>query len=212
MKGLVALLLLALTALPALATQDRWPSLFDVTGVAADDVLNIRAAPDAGAPIIGTLDPDATSVEILEPNDRHTWGKVNTQEGTGWINLSFVRLQPGQFYGAVPERALCHGTEPFWSLRLDDGTMTYEAMDAGAPQVGRIDAVSQSLNHPGRSAVTGIFERTEDSQFLDGVAMLSNEACSDGMSDRAYGFRVDLILGNIEGFEMRSGCCSLVGD
>ena len=52
-----ALLVLALSgAAPAWATPEYvLPTLFDVTGVAADDRLNIRERPDPSAPIIGTL-------------------------------------------------------------------------------------------------------------------------------------------------------------
>ena len=39
--------------------------MFDVTGVAANDVLNIRAAPDASAEIIGTLSPNARDIEVV---------------------------------------------------------------------------------------------------------------------------------------------------
>ncbi|MFG6624806.1 hypothetical protein ACGYLD_05885 [Sulfitobacter sp. 1A12056] len=35
-------LFLCLRALPVWATQDAWPALHDVSGVGADDVLNIR--------------------------------------------------------------------------------------------------------------------------------------------------------------------------
>jgi uncharacterized protein YgiM (DUF1202 family) len=74
--------LLCLWALPALATQEAWPALHDVSGVAADDVLNIREAPDASAAIIGKLKPDAENVEVIRPDDHHSWGLVNTGEGS----------------------------------------------------------------------------------------------------------------------------------
>ena len=76
-------------------------------------------------------------------------------------------------------------------------------------QTGRIDAAARSQNHPGRHALTGIFSREEGGRYLDAVALLSNQSCTDGISDRAYGFRVDLILGNTEGFDLLSGCCTL---
>ena len=48
-KGLVLGLFLAVAS-PAIATPEYiLPTLFDVTGVAANDVLNIRAAPSASA-------------------------------------------------------------------------------------------------------------------------------------------------------------------
>ena len=52
-----------LAAGPAAATPEYiLPTLFDVQDVAKGDVLNIREAPDARAPIIGELAPDATGI------------------------------------------------------------------------------------------------------------------------------------------------------
>ncbi|MGB3280174.1 MAG: peptide-binding protein, partial [Pseudorhodobacter sp.] len=48
-----------------LARAETLPALFDVTGVAADDVLNLRAAPDGVAEILGALGPSAKDVEVV---------------------------------------------------------------------------------------------------------------------------------------------------
>ena len=210
MRALAALLAL-LWAVPALATQDRWPALFDVTGVAADDVLNIRAAPDAGAGIVGTLAPDAAGIEVIRPDDRETWGLVNTGEGTGWVSLRFLARRPGQFFGAVPDRARCLGTEPFWSLDIADGTLEFSAMDDPSA-TGRVDAVHPSANRLGRAALSLRLTDPSGATRRDGVGFLSTESCSDGMSDRAYGYRIDLVLGDRSGVAAYSGCCSLVAD
>ena len=55
---LVALILSLFLALPASA-QTMLPTLFDVTGVAGNDRLNVRAMPDASASILSELAPDA---------------------------------------------------------------------------------------------------------------------------------------------------------
>ena len=183
-------LCLTLLAAPALATQDRWPALFDVTGVATDDVLNIRRTPAADGELLGSFPADARDIEVLRPNDRETWGMVNLGDTTGWVSLSYLARQPGQWYGSAPDRAYCSGTEPFWSLTRDGEGAIYATPD-------------------GRHALTLIFSRDEGGKYLDGVLLLSNQSCTDGMSDRAYGFRADVILGNIEGFDLLSGCCSL---
>ncbi|MBD3665288.1 SH3 domain-containing protein [Sulfitobacter aestuariivivens] len=207
MKGWLIVCLL-LFALPANATQDRWPALYNVSGVAADDVLNVRSEPNAGAPIVGTLAADTRDVELIRPNDRQTWALVNIGERSGWVSLAFLQRQPGQWYGAAPDTLWCAGTEPFWSFKVDAGKITYESQDT-ATQMGRIDATTQSHNHTGRHAIVGIFERSGDGPYLDSLALLANEVCGDGMSDREYGFALDLILGNMNGFVLQSGCCSL---
>ncbi len=86
--------------------------MFGVVGVAHDDVLNVRALPDAGSEIVTTLEPLATGVEAtgegrLLPSS--IWYEVKTGAGTGWINAQFV--------------AFIGGT--------DDATA--EFMDSGAP-------------------------------------------------------------------------------
>lgn len=112
-----ALLLLLILAAPAHATQEYiLPTLFDVTGVAADDVLNIRQLPDADAPIIGTLSPDAKGIEVVE--DTGGWGRVNSGEGSGWVSMRYMAYRTDVWHeGALPDGFSCFGTEPFWSLK-----------------------------------------------------------------------------------------------
>lgn len=204
----VLALALTLLASPLWATQDRWPALFDVVGVADDDVLNVRADPSPNAPIIGTLSPDQRDVEVLNPNERETWGRINFGERTGWVSLTYLTRQPGQWYGSVPDTAYCGGTEPFWALNIDEGAVSF-TLATEVPQQGRIDQLSQSRNNPGRHVLVGTLERDQGAQYLDFVALLSKEMCSDGMSDRAYGYGVEVITGNAEGFDLWSGCCAL---
>ena len=75
----LAVLMLAFFPLAALA--EVYPALHDVTGVASDDVLNIRESPDAGSAIVGSLAPDATGVEVVAVTGG--WAVVNTSEASG---------------------------------------------------------------------------------------------------------------------------------
>ena len=56
--------LASLGGTPALAAADG-PDYFGVTGVAANDVLNIRAAPTASGALIGTIPSDADGIANL---------------------------------------------------------------------------------------------------------------------------------------------------
>ena len=198
-------LVLALLAGPVWATQDQWPALHDVTGVAADDVLNIRAAPSAAADIVGTLAPDATGIEVIRPDDRHGWGLVNTGEGTGWVSLSYLRMQPGQWLGNTPQIKSCAGTEPFWSLSVDaTGAVRYETPDAD--QGGAVIQTVASENRRDRHALA---MRFDGGRWGDAVGVMRLERCGDGMSDREYGIAIDLLLGAATEERMVSGCCSL---
>src|SRR5690606_13209788 len=74
-RRLVALLLSLCAALPA-GAQPVLRTLFDVTGVAASDRLNVRGMPEASSSIRSELAPDAKGVEVVAV--RSGWGLVNT--------------------------------------------------------------------------------------------------------------------------------------
>ena len=193
--------LLCLLASPLAATQDAWPALYDVAGVAPNDVLNIREAPTAEAPITGSLAFDATSVEVIRRAPRADWGLVNAGEGKGWVSLRYLKRQPGQWLGALPPVARCAGTEPFWSLDLEDQRLTYRAPDTTAQSY----ELTQSGPARGRR---DRFHLRAKAAHGTATAVIALRACTDGMSSREYGLGVDLLLTGSE-FQHLSGCCSL---
>ena len=182
-------------ALAGPAVADPYPALFDVTGVAADDMLNIRAEPDAGSDRIGALDPDATGVEVIR--EQTGWGRVNVGEGAGWVSMRYLVAQPGGDY-ALTQRLDCFGTEPFWSLDILQGQSAtlstpdgQTALPAGLLQTarGRTDRFIVGLG-------------------ADHVAVIGRMACSDGMSDREFGLEIGLIGASGE-LTLHAGCCAL---
>lgn len=201
---LVATLAAMLWALPALATQDGWPAIHDVTGVAADDVLNIRERPHAGAPIIGDFGHDATGIEVIRPDERLTWGLVNAGERTGWVSLRYLARRAGQWDGAFPEIAACYGTEPFWSLRRTREALTYSDPETDALEL-------PILTRAGSANRRDSFHIVAEGQDGPVVALLRTEGCSDGMSDREFGISVQLLLGIGPEVRHLSGCCTLSG-
>ena len=203
MQRTAFVLALVLAALPARATQDAWPALFDVARVAPDDVLHIRSGPGTSHPIVGELAFDARRVEVIRPSDDHRWGLVNAGEGTGWVGLTFLDRHPGQWAGAVPPLSRCFGTEPFWDLEIANGRWWLDRMD-GPTVIG------------GQSFATGTINDRAAHGFGaggpgGGMHLLTRaEACDDGMSDRAYGLRawVSVAPTGEQAF-MLTGCCSL---
>lgn len=196
----LALALWAALATPALATQDGWPAIHDVTGVATDDVLNIRERPDASSPIVGSLPPGA-AVEVIRPNDRQTWGLVNAGEGTGWVSLRYLARRPGQWDGAFPEISACFGTEPFWNLAREGDVLTYSTPEGSDGYT----ITSRSGSENRRDS----FHLVAEGAGAPLVAILETEACSDGMSDREFGISVQLLLGVGGETRQLSGCCTL---
>ena len=197
-----AALALALLAGPALAAQDaQLPTLSDVTGVAANDRLNIRERPDAGASVIGTLPPDAKGVEVVA--QRNGWAQVNTGERAGWVNARFLTYRSDVWTsGQLPATLSCLGNEPFWSLRQVGETMVYETPE-GARQMDRRAVLDQGFPSPVRGVIAG------DAQGRLTLAMQPAQ-CSDGMSDRVYGLSALLIFdGAGQASRMQSGCCRI---
>ncbi|MEO0358465.1 MAG: SH3 domain-containing protein [Pseudomonadota bacterium] len=186
-----------LAGLANLATAQNFdlPALFDVTGVTQEDVLNIRQNPTADAPIVGSFGPKDKNIEVITVTATGTWGQVNGPEQSGWVAMRFLDRQP---HFGFPRLTQCFGTEPFWSLAFDGSQITLTTPD-GAPQ---------TQGHIWRTQAAGL---TGVYGFGAGpwVAAVRGQSCNDGMSDRAFGLTVDLLLGRGPGTMMLSGCCTL---
>ena len=196
-----ALALILALAGPASATQEYiLPTLFDVSGVAPDDVLNIRAEPNARAAIIGTLATDATRIEVAE--ERRGWARVNTGEGAGWVSARYLSYrvdvwQPGE----LPPAFRCLGTEPFWDAKVEGGELVLRSPEN---QGGDRRAVQAVLD-------TGVFRDPSRVVVAQDMTLFSHpQICSDGMSDRAFALAVSVILDGAETpSRMLMGCCSI---
>lgn len=202
--GLLSSLFLAIAA-PVVATPEYiLPTLFDVTDVASNDVLNIRAAPGATAPIIGTLAHDARDIEVVGYDATGRWARVNAGEQSGWVALRYLAYQVDIWTtGTLPPTLQCFGNEPFWSVGPRAGGVVLSR--AGMP-----DAVMQIED----ILDTGLFRDPRRYVMAQGAglqmaAVMLPVAFSDGMSDRAYGLDVTMILRGRESVEMLTGCCSI---
>lgn len=102
MKTLLLLLLLMSLSLTARASADG-PDCWDVKGVKAGDVLNIRDRPNAKAAVLGKVPPNAkslTNASDVECPDAPTpnmpkecasgWCRVTYKGVTGWVNCKFL--------------------------------------------------------------------------------------------------------------------------
>lgn len=204
-RGLV--LALGMLWAPVAVAQQILPALHDVTGVAAGDVLNIRAEPNATAAIIGSLPRNAKGVEVVALDATGKWATVNTDEGTGYVALRFLAQQNGPDWGALEQPLHCSGTEPFWGLDIDPAQGSALLSDPGLQgQEASITALWQ--NGPYLQTAAVAFKGTD----IDGLATMRGQICSDGMSDHSYGIAVDLFLRDGTGVASAafSGCCSLL--
>ncbi|MCL6285171.1 SH3 domain-containing protein [Ruegeria sp. 2012CJ41-6] len=176
---------------------DPWPRLYAVTGVAADDVLNIRSDPRAGADKIGALAPDAREVEIVRRDSSGSWGRVNVMEHGGWVSMRYLAPQGPGFDADYPGPLHCYGTEPFWSLSADPGSTA---------EFRFFDAEPAALSAGARQPAMGYSDRLRFALGDSGQAIIRRAECSDGMSDNAFALEIDLIL---DDDRFLTGCCSI---
>lgn len=186
---------------PIVALADPLPALFDVTGVAADDMLNVRAQPSGSADKRGALAHNAQNIEVTVLNDAGTWGRINLDESHGWVSMRYLTPHPPNEDYTLPQRLSCFGTEPFWSADFVQGQRvtfstpekTFETPGAGLVQTSR--------SRPDRYVLG----------FGNNVAMLRQDAtCSDGMSDRLFGLAIDVQVVHGGDTALYSGCCSVL--
>jgi uncharacterized membrane protein len=192
-------LLACLIAAPALAQTGYETAYFNVSGVAPDDTLNIRAEPDIASDILGELAFDAVNIEVV--GREGGWAMINMGDMPGWISFTYLQqTEPELLESGLPVDLMCGGTEPFWSAQISNEAFVFNAFWAEE------ESISYPVNAAPRAHSIGfpVF------LMLDGggVASLAPNTCSDGMSDATYGWTLNAVLpGQYE--TAYSGCCTL---
>ena len=199
---LAALVAIIVTICTPLAAQMHGPALYDVVGVATDDVLQIRSGPDADSESIGSLRPDAQGIEVTAQSADGKWARINNTESSGWVALRYLR-QRAAWADGTPFGLVCSGTEPFWGVRFVAG---YLEVSDPYDSDQRYRAVTQLRGAGTGFADLAILGGTEEQP----VSMIvSPAACNDGMSDRNFALQVQLLRPNAAA-PLLSGCCSMV--
>ncbi|MCW9043931.1 MAG: SH3 domain-containing protein [Pseudopelagicola sp.] len=189
------------------------PALHHVVNVAPNDVLNIRSAPNASAPVIGTLAPDANDIEVVAADETGQWGRINSGERSGWVSLRFMQTTANGHWKTPSATLSCFGTEPFWSLFLSPKA---KRADFARPDTAPVSTkITQFLiSAPG-------FPASNWAVFDKGTlkwAQMQQASCNDGMSDRAFGISIKLAVSQPMNNPLTppiytlAGCCSVVPD
>ncbi len=207
LRLLISLLFLWSAATSVVAAE---PAYFRVTGVDASDVLNIRAEPNASSQQIGSFEHDAGPIEVLEVRDVNgrEWGRVHYFESDGWVSMRY--LAPVNIATVantkLPLGLSCGGTEPFWNLVFQESEVEFSQMGT---QLGtlplQLTTTARGRNH--RFAVVAADQGRRMTAFVS-----RGEQCSDGMSDRNYGWRIDLLIEDPDNTDLAGsyeGCCRL---
>lgn len=186
------------------------PAYFQVTGVSSADVLNIRAEPNASSQQVGSFQPEAGPVEVLETREINggNWGRVHAMELDGWVSMRFLAPINVDYFAntRLPLGLNCSGTEPFWNVGFTEKKVTFAPTGAEPIELPlEVSTTARGRNH--RFSVVAV----DRGKRL--TAMISRgEQCSDGMSDRNYGWRADVLVEDPTDAEMPAsyeGCCRL---
>lgn len=181
---------------------------YAVTGVAEDDVLNLRAAPAASAAKISSIPSGATLVLATGRTrniEGRTWREIGYLGVQGWVNTRY--LKPYEPLPAhVPGEPLqCLGTEPHWSMRSQaDQSLLLRAPILGKSIALITEPAQASVNHTNRwflDAVSG------DGEQAAAIVIHESESCSDDMSNARYRYAVSVKL---HGGVYLSGCCNRI--
>lgn len=199
--GLLRCLSVLLLFATAAAAQTDYPRLHDVVGVGSDDVLNVRAGPGAGFPIVGELAYDARAVEVIRRDGN--WGMVNVPEAVGWTSLRFLTPRVAGAIDTAP-RLSCGGTEPFWNIDIQPGQsariktpVNYETGDTFS-----VGPIRRAYNPLEKWVLQG------GAGARDLSVVVVKAYCDNGMSDNEYGFDATVIVTGPDGYVL-SGCCQL---
>lgn len=180
------------------ATAQNLPDVYAVTDVAADDVLNVRLDPYASAPIVDTLSPQDTGIEVLALTPNGDWGKIGIVEGNGWVAMRYMTALPQTADFPLP--MTCFGTEPFWTLSMTKAGTQFDILGG--------QSINLTLAQTTLLPAEYFAEFASDTE-LESIANIRREYCSDGMSDRTFGFKVSLYNSEIIGGGAFAGCCTL---
>lgn len=184
------------------------PTYHRVTGVAADDTLNIRSAPSADAEDIGDLAFDARAIEVITWDETGDWAQIALNERDGWVAARFLEDDDVPMFSdsGIPKGLVCGGTEPFWALGLYDVDARFSH-----PEDGEFDMTLSTVQvAEGRMGHPAFFDLAAPGGQASVV--IQADICSDGMSDRSYGWAafIRMVTPGTERF--LSGCCHLPRD
>jgi uncharacterized membrane protein len=209
----VILHLLLLFTTPAMGDQRSAPEpgfTYRVVNVTSDDVLRVRSQPDASAPVIGNLPPDATGIiltGVRQNVGQVSWWQIIVEAadgGAGWVNSRFLAMTDPSAEPKTGFGLRCIGTEPFWSLEIANGQASFTTAE-GERLLWRAHSWRDAAGHqPGyRFAI----QLDNHSPNALGWAAVSRppQFCTDGMSDLEYPY--DLIL-TTPTRRVLGGCCA----
>lgn len=200
-------MLLPLPACAAHADKDALPEPAQRYRVLdSEAALVVRRHPDPSAERSGTLDVGANDIVVagtrLEAHDRVWWQVIHEQE-LGWVEAGYLAPMDADVPLQKTFPLRCVGTEPFWSLHVEDDESVFETPESS--QRWTAGPVNLAVGMIGRYAV-----RLEDGENVGHLAAWRNpHFCSDSMSNIGYPFEGIVVVPDGTAY---SGCCMRAGE
>lgn len=179
MSALLVLLFVTAPLARPSAQSAGTEGFFAVKGVAPNDVLNMRDAPN-GNQVVGKIPPGARGVVGLGPRvkDQGTWAQVRYGDVTGWVNVRFLApdARPADRAASRPAATGALGGDPAVRGRLFEGVWGHErwTLTIDAEQLALLPA--QPGAQPARIVALGsrecgvVYERNFAAMDVDDIA------------------------------------------
>ncbi len=170
---------------------------YGVTGVAPNDTLAMRAAPDASATMVGAIPHTGEGIVAAGGTTPGGWSDVAYNGKRGWVKARFLGIgnDPSTRLPALLE---CLGTEPFWRITLSPGAARAELMFVERDYDFRLTHAASAMGRSDIWTVKGTGGQSEMSLTV------KRESCSDGMSDTNYPYST---VARVPGADLIAGCC-----
>ena len=193
--------LLALALLAAGPAAAELPLLFRAVDPKGEGPA-IHIGPDARSPVLGRLPHAARQVEVTAYSDNSRWARVNLGEQTGWVDLALLQMMDQPRWETGEMGLACFGTEPFWTLLafLPSHRAEFITLENGGVELVMDAGALPATHFPPTLAIPFSGAR-------DGMAVIREGECNDGMSDNAFALESQVYFrGDTAGL---SGCCRL---
>ena len=118
----------------------------------------------------------------------------------GWVSMQFLYLSRYPEPCSIPRPLTCGGTEPFWSIGFYPRGAEFQT-----PDIPRTDIEVKSEG----VAERGFYALAEEGPTRIYQLHVTRQICSDGMSDREFGWAASLFIESPDGNQMLTGCCAM---
>jgi uncharacterized protein YraI len=129
----------------ALAVTDE--RTYRVVAVAHDDVLNIRAGPSAGSPVVAEIPPTGRGLRLTGPC--RGWCPITYNGASGWVHARYLAIEPAvaPFVQRTPSNL-----PAYWrvtGVATSDGLKVHGDPSPGAPVVHVFEAEASCIRLAG---------------------------------------------------------------